>query len=75
MKDCPVPLLPRSEGLRKAIAPAGGRHEIRNGTLSSRIFFSFFFVEIFMIAAWCDEETQKNRGSFIAEKLLLNMVV
>jgi len=56
MKDYwPVPLLPRvARGLRKAIA-TGGRHEIRNGTLSSRIYsvsfpsclffpFSFFFL-------------------------------
>jgi len=56
MKDYwPVPLLPRvARGLRKAIA-TGGRHEIRNGILSSRIYsvsfpsclffpFSFFFL-------------------------------
>lgn len=44
MKDCPVPLLPHDEGAEKGhrASGEGGRHEIRNETLSSRVF-SFFF--------------------------------
>lgn len=62
MKDCPVPLLLRSEGLRKAIASAGGA--MRSETEHYRVGYFLFFSSRSLWLPLATKKCRRNGKSY-----------